>query len=90
MPQVRIGFTFQGKKTQEKTVQVVRDKPQFLIKWRDEGPEHNIWYSLDDLQHCMDPPDSLSIKIDKAKSLRAISEILTGILDTMRYHGRSV
>ena len=48
MRQVRIGFTFQGKKTQEKTVQVVRDKPQFLIKWRDEGPEHNIWYSLDD------------------------------------------
>lgn len=30
-------------------------------------------------------PDSLSIEIDKAKSLRAISETLTGILDTMRY-----
>ena len=30
-------------------------------------------------------PNSLSIEIDKAKSLRSISETLTGILDTMRY-----
>ena len=30
-------------------------------------------------------PDELSIEIDKARSLRAISASLMGILDTMRY-----
>lgn len=30
-------------------------------------------------------PNQLTVEIDKAKSLRQISETLTGILDTLRY-----
>ena len=30
--------------------QVVREKPRYLFKWRDEGSEHNVWYSADNLK----------------------------------------
>ena len=29
-------------------------KPEYLIKWKDWGNEHNVWYSIDDLLKAMD------------------------------------
>ena len=30
------------------------EKPEYLIKWKDWGNEHNVWYSIDDLPKAMD------------------------------------
>lgn len=30
------------------------NKAHYLIKWADWGNEHNVWYAIDDLDHCQD------------------------------------
>lgn len=30
------------------------NKTHYLIKWADWGNEHNVWYAIDDLDHCQD------------------------------------
>ena len=30
------------------------EKPEYLVKWKDWGNEHNVWYSIDDLPKAMD------------------------------------
>ena len=34
--------------------EIVRGKPQYLLKWRNEGPEHNVWYLIEDSEDYMD------------------------------------
>ena len=33
---------------------IVGERSQFLVKWRNTGPERNVWYALEDLKDCMD------------------------------------
>ena len=33
---------------------ITRGKVQYLVKWKDWGNEHNVWYSIDDLTNAMD------------------------------------
>ena len=42
---------------------ITRDKPWYLIKWKDYGNEHNVWYKLEDLANAMELVEEYESKV---------------------------
>ena len=50
--------------------QVSRDKTQYLIKWKNCGNEHNVWYDVDDLKNAMELIEEYETR-QRERSLRS-------------------
>ena len=42
---------------------ISRDKPQYLVKWKNCGSEHNVWYSIDNLQGALELVEEYEARI---------------------------